>query len=182
MDTQRLIDLGKTVQRQREALYPSKGAAAKAGGIGVMTWSRVEDGLEVRGPSYAGVDRALGWGVGSCRAWLDDGLKLPPFQAPEPEPEPEPGCTEIAPGIWELHARPADMREHTILKLALPDSSGSLKIMIDGDLPEDLEVWRKKILAEWSMIARMAEMQSKLDAANDLGDLNDSRITDRTQG
>ncbi|MFC7909006.1 hypothetical protein [Streptomyces nigra] len=47
-------------------LFPSRLAAANAAGISKDTWRRVEEGEEVREATYAKVDKALGWSVGSC--------------------------------------------------------------------------------------------------------------------
>ncbi|MCM1943200.1 helix-turn-helix domain-containing protein [Streptomyces sp. G3] len=58
--------LAQSVKRHRLQQYPSRDAAADAAGITRNTWKRVETGDEVRESTYAKVDQALGWAVGSC--------------------------------------------------------------------------------------------------------------------
>lgn len=58
--------LAHSVKRHRMEQYPSRDAAAEAAGITRNTWKRVETGDEVRESTYAKVDKALGWAIGSC--------------------------------------------------------------------------------------------------------------------
>jgi hypothetical protein len=68
MATRDLDRLAARVKAHRLQAYPSRKAAADAAGITKDTWQRVEEGKAVREVSYVGVERALGWGVGSCIA------------------------------------------------------------------------------------------------------------------
>lgn len=58
--------LAKAVKARRLELHPSRLAAATSAGVSKDTWAKVEDGLPVRDVSYAKMDPALGWAVGSC--------------------------------------------------------------------------------------------------------------------
>lgn len=69
--------LAKAVKARRLQLHPSRLAAAKSAGVSKDTWQRVEDGLLVRDVSYAKMDRALGWAVGSCVAIAEGGEPVP---------------------------------------------------------------------------------------------------------
>lgn len=65
--------LGWLVAERRKALRLSKAAAARAGDVSVITWTKVEDGEPVRDLTYAAVDRALGWAAGSAEGVLTGG-------------------------------------------------------------------------------------------------------------
>ncbi|WP_119581533.1 helix-turn-helix domain-containing protein [Streptomyces europaeiscabiei] len=65
--------LAARVKAHRLQAYASRKAAADAAGITKDTWQRVEEGKPVREVSYVGVERALGWSVGSCLAVADGG-------------------------------------------------------------------------------------------------------------
>lgn len=54
-------------------LYSSRKAAADTAGVTKDTWQRVEEGRPAREMSYAGIDRALGWALGSCIAIAEGG-------------------------------------------------------------------------------------------------------------
>lgn len=74
MTTPRDLDrLAKAVKPRRLQLHPSRLAAAKAAGVSKDTWQRVEEGDPVREVSYAKVDQALGWAVGSCTSIAEGG-------------------------------------------------------------------------------------------------------------
>src|SRR4051794_35231684 len=62
--------LGWLVTERRKALGLTKAAAARAGGVNVITWTKVEVGESVRDVTYAAVDRALGWVPGDAEAAL----------------------------------------------------------------------------------------------------------------
>ncbi|MFJ3037781.1 helix-turn-helix domain-containing protein [Streptomyces tendae] len=66
MTTRDLGRLAESVKRHRMQQYPSRDAAAEAAGITRNTWKRVETGDEVRESTYAKIDTALGWAIGSC--------------------------------------------------------------------------------------------------------------------
>ncbi|MDN3244092.1 helix-turn-helix transcriptional regulator [Streptomyces sp. ZSW22] len=65
--------LAQRVKRHRMEQYPSRDAAAEAAGITRNTWKRVEEGQEVRESTYAKIDKALGWAIGSCIAITEGG-------------------------------------------------------------------------------------------------------------
>ncbi|GGQ83357.1 helix-turn-helix domain-containing protein [Streptomyces flaveolus] len=65
--------LAQTVKRHRMQQYSSRDAAAEAAGITRNTWKRVEEGAEVRESTYAKIDKALGWAIGSCVAVKEGG-------------------------------------------------------------------------------------------------------------
>jgi hypothetical protein len=73
MTTRDLDRLAKHVKAHRLEQYPSRLAAAKAVGISKDTWKRVEGGLDVRETTYAHIDKALGWAIGSCVAIAEGG-------------------------------------------------------------------------------------------------------------
>lgn len=66
MSTDDLPHLAEAVKRRRLALGLARLAAAKDAGISKDTWKRVEEGAPVRDMSYAAIDLALGWAIGSC--------------------------------------------------------------------------------------------------------------------
>ncbi|NWF25303.1 hypothetical protein HW130_03320 [Streptomyces sp. PKU-EA00015] len=72
--------LAKAVKARRLQLHPSRLAAANAAGVSKDTWQRVEEGLSVRDVSYAKMDPALGWVVGSCMLIADGGDPVPVVQ------------------------------------------------------------------------------------------------------
>lgn len=53
--------------------YSARKDAAEAGGITKDTWQRIEEGQPAREKSYLGVERALGWAIGSCIAITEGG-------------------------------------------------------------------------------------------------------------
>lgn len=73
MATRDLDRLAFRVKAHRLELYPSRLAAAQTAGISKDTWLRVEEGKEVRESTYAKIDKALGWAIGSCIAIADGG-------------------------------------------------------------------------------------------------------------
>lgn len=77
-DRGRLV-LGQQVQNHRYDHDISIEAAAKSGGIGHMTWRKIERGEGVQERSYTGVDRAFGWNIGHTLACLrnDQALSEP---------------------------------------------------------------------------------------------------------
>jgi hypothetical protein len=76
MATRDLDRLAKYVKAHRLEQYSSRDAAAVAAGITKDTWQRVEEGRPAREASYAKVDRALGWSVGSCVAVAEGGAPV----------------------------------------------------------------------------------------------------------
>ena len=68
--------LGATVKAHRMQQYASRDAAAASVGMSKDTWQRVEEGRPVRESSYARVDRALGWAVGSCLLVAEGGAPV----------------------------------------------------------------------------------------------------------
>lgn len=58
-------------------MHASRLAAANAAGVSKDTWQRVEEGVPVRDVSYAKIDPALGWAVGSCMLIADGGDPVP---------------------------------------------------------------------------------------------------------
>jgi hypothetical protein len=68
MATRDLDRLAKRVKAHRLELYRSRLAAAAAVEISKDTWKRVEEGLNVQEGTYAKIDKALGWAIGSCLA------------------------------------------------------------------------------------------------------------------
>jgi hypothetical protein len=74
MSTRDLDRLATAVKKRRLELYPSRLAAAKAAGVSKDTWRKVEEGdPAVRETSYAKMDQALHWMVGSCTTILTGG-------------------------------------------------------------------------------------------------------------
>ncbi|MFB7597204.1 helix-turn-helix domain-containing protein [Streptomyces sp. NPDC056160] len=71
MATPDLDRLAARVKAHRLELYPSRLAAARAAGISKDTWQRVEEGESVREATYAKIDKALGWVVGTCVAVMN---------------------------------------------------------------------------------------------------------------
>lgn len=85
-----LTRLGRAVRRARESLALSIDNAAAAAPIAAVTWGRVEKGLPVRGITYAGIERVLGWPPDTAKGMLTGDLETPPpahrpaHAAPEP--------------------------------------------------------------------------------------------------
>lgn len=73
MATRDLVRLGARVKAHRLQTYSARKDAAEAGGITKDTWQRIEAGRPARDGSYLGVERALGWSVGSCVAIAEGG-------------------------------------------------------------------------------------------------------------
>ena len=73
MATRDLDRLGRRVKAHRLQLYSSRKAAADAADVTKDTWQRVEEGKPAREKSYAGIEHALGWAVGSCIAIAEGG-------------------------------------------------------------------------------------------------------------
>ncbi len=63
--------LATLVHTRRTELKLGVEPAAKAAGISKDTWKRVEAGQKVWDRSFAGIETALGWELGTCRAILD---------------------------------------------------------------------------------------------------------------
>ncbi|PZT70144.1 hypothetical protein DN402_31435 [Streptomyces sp. SW4] len=94
MATRDLDRLAKSVKAHRLQQYPSRDAAAEAAGITRNTWKKVEEGQEVRESTYVKVDKALGWGIGSCVAITEGGN--PVLTAPGDDLTPAPPATLTA--------------------------------------------------------------------------------------
>lgn len=109
-----LTKLAEEVRARREWLRMTIEEAAAAGGISDNTWGRVEKAGNVRGLTYAGIDRALRWAPGSCRAILNG-------QPPEPLGDPVPVAVELTP----IHAR-----LHAIL--TKPDTTPELRAQVEA--------------------------------------------------
>lgn len=67
-DLKRLAEL---VQERRVELRLGIVPAANEAGMSKDTWKRVEAGLPVRATTYPGIEHALQWAAGSCRAILE---------------------------------------------------------------------------------------------------------------
>lgn len=70
MSTGDLERLASAVRARRLALGLARKTAA---GVAPDTWKRIESGQRLRAMSYAKVDQALNWAVGSCEAILAGG-------------------------------------------------------------------------------------------------------------
>lgn len=69
--------LAKIVKARRLELFPSRLHAAQKAGVSKDTWQRVEEGEQVRSVSYAKLDKALSWAVGSCTVIAEGGEPVP---------------------------------------------------------------------------------------------------------
>ena len=112
MATRDLDRLATRVKAHRLEQYSSRDAAAAAAGVTRNTWKRVEEGLEVRESTYAKIDKALGWAIGSCAA-ITDGK--------EPALVSEPGAA-AAGTPKKLSAEEARKAVWDAAKTALPDA------------------------------------------------------------
>lgn len=90
--------LAQEVKARREArpLRLTIEDAAAIAGVSENTWIRVEAGKRARGLSYAGIDEALQWEPGSCRAILAGGDPTPVQPPPARDDNPFRGDAEIA--------------------------------------------------------------------------------------
>ncbi|MFI8300048.1 helix-turn-helix domain-containing protein [Streptomyces nigra] len=88
MATRDLARLAQRVKAHRLELYRSRLAAADAAGISKDTWRRVEEGEEVRDATYAKIDKALGWMVGSCLLIAEGGSPILADEAGRPDEVP----------------------------------------------------------------------------------------------
>lgn len=87
--------LALAVKARREALRLTIEDAAEGADVSENTWIRVEAGRRARGLSYAGIDEALAWRAGSCRAVLGGGDPTP-IQSPALDDNPYRKDAEIA--------------------------------------------------------------------------------------
>lgn len=69
--------LASSVRVRRGELGLSVDEAARRGSISAVTWTRVERGQPVRNVSYRGIERALGWSLGSADAIMEGGDPTP---------------------------------------------------------------------------------------------------------
>lgn len=70
--------VGATIRAERNGRSLSIESAAKSGGIGHMTWRKIEQGGSVHDQSYYAVDRAFGWQSGHTLATVTEGGELTP--------------------------------------------------------------------------------------------------------
>lgn len=79
-----LADLATLVRDRRESLASSETStrrglsireAARLSGMSAVTWSRIENGEEVRALSYTAAEPVLRWQPGSIRRYLDTGAR-----------------------------------------------------------------------------------------------------------
>lgn len=77
MATRDLGRLGKAVKARRSKLFTARLKAATAAGVSKDTWKRVEDGMAVQPGTYAKMELALKWALGSCDAIAEGGDPLP---------------------------------------------------------------------------------------------------------
>ena len=103
--------LGTLVARRRAELRLMVKPAARAAGINNATWKKVEDGLPVRDVTYAAVESALRWELGSCQAVLKGGDPRPVDDTPPEEPAPELVEHTADFDIWEPAVRNDDLRD-----------------------------------------------------------------------
>ncbi|WP_318205321.1 hypothetical protein [Streptomyces sp. SCL15-4] len=94
MATPDLDRLAKHVKAHRLAQYPSRDTAAATAGVTRNTWKRVEEGEPVRESTYAKVDKALGWAIGSCTAITEGGEPVLAGGTTTSSPDPAPRMTE----------------------------------------------------------------------------------------
>ncbi|MEU4406294.1 hypothetical protein AB0F88_17365 [Streptosporangium sp. NPDC023963] len=92
MDPDAFPDYGRlaaAVKKRRLALRLSLAGAARQGTMSPITWTRVENGLNVRELTYAGIDYALRWELGSSVRVLEGGdpAPLPPGEATPDAPD-----------------------------------------------------------------------------------------------
>jgi len=92
MTTPALGRLATLVHQRRTELKLGVEPAAKAAGISKDTWKRVEAGQRVWDRSFAGIETALGWELGSCKRILDG---LDPAAAGSAQAAEEPTVTQI---------------------------------------------------------------------------------------
>lgn len=76
--------LGRAVKRGREARRLSIDNAADAAPMSPVTWSKVERGERVRGLTYAGIEKVLGWAPGSVDRIFDGGEPIVLQNVPTP--------------------------------------------------------------------------------------------------
>lgn len=72
-DKRALQRLGTVVIRRRTELKLNKVDVARAAGMQVNTYSKVEEGIPVRPTTYSRIEPILGWGSGSCLDVLGGG-------------------------------------------------------------------------------------------------------------
>ncbi|HKR49533.1 MAG TPA: helix-turn-helix transcriptional regulator [Pseudonocardiaceae bacterium] len=75
--TRDYLRLAKLARARRLELGLAITAVAEAAGISKDTYRRIEEGREVRDISYARIEPALHWALGSCRAVLEDRKPTP---------------------------------------------------------------------------------------------------------
>ncbi len=70
------VALGRQVRDVRQGEGISIETAAERGGVGHMSWRKIERGQEVRQRTYVGIDRAFDWPIGHTLACLQAGNAL----------------------------------------------------------------------------------------------------------
>jgi DNA-binding XRE family transcriptional regulator len=131
MATPYLERLAEEVQRRRIELKLGVEPAAKLAGVSKDTWKRVEAGLKVRDTTYAKIDQALGWALGSCAGVLQGR---------------EPLVSEAAQGDREVRITKIPKEE---LERAIGDSVQSAAIATRGDLTaDDLLKLNRRVIEE----------------------------------
>lgn len=87
--------IGFMIRAERKSRSLSIEAAAKAGGIGHMTWRKIEQGGSVHDQSYYAIDRAFGWESGHTLATVNEEFaELTPAPGARDDPAPPATKTE----------------------------------------------------------------------------------------
>lgn len=76
--------IGAAIRAERQSRSLSIESAAKAGGVGHMTWRKIEQGGSVHDQSYYAVDRTFGWQAGHTLATVNNDGTLTPAPPPAP--------------------------------------------------------------------------------------------------
>lgn len=96
VETDGLARLARAVRRARESIGLSIDNAAAAAPMAAVTWGRVEKAQPVRGLTYAGIERALGWPAETVNALLAGEMEQPPESHRPAHAAPDPAYRERA--------------------------------------------------------------------------------------
>lgn len=102
--------IAKLVRAHRGALRLGVDAIAERAPMSPVTWGRVEAGEAARVATYAGVEAAFGWPLGTIARYVDNGE-----EPPEPGKQPTP-----PPAVDTRHAMQANI--DLVLASDLPDA------------------------------------------------------------
>ncbi|MEU5950355.1 helix-turn-helix domain-containing protein [Micromonospora sp. NPDC047465] len=132
--------IGDLVRRRRAAQRVSQEAMAGRAPMSAVTWGRVEDGKSVRIGTYAGVEAAFGWPLGSLTRYAETREEPPDADV---EPVHRPGGMEK--GVLESNYPDA---VKVLLIKALRADGDPIDALLHADAPDGNKVKAIRALRE----------------------------------